>query len=575
MIKVMIAVKEPEVRKNFKIYIGANFPEMNIAADYLESESLLEGIERCGAQLIIADMRFFGFSVISVIKDIFQKHPECRFLLYGEYSDSDYVQRLYDHGLIDFIYRPVTPNDLKRCLQSAMGIFHDMERMSAVKDASVQQFQQNREFFQDRFLLNLINGNLSSEDEIKSSLKHFAIKLTGEFTVMLVHIDNFSDMIQKISEEEKHLLSFQINRLVAEKIRMLEAISFIRNFDEICIILGKSPGLESIVELCAKIKNEVFFQYKFSVTVGAGRTYDTLNQIHASYKEATSALRYRQYYGHNSVIPIHYVEPRNSVAGRYPLDKENMLVYAAVTGQYEYCELLLKKLFAALSEGGVLPEGLLQKTVFSIIFSINRRACELGMEVGKRFNEFFPTKDVFELKTVAESYAYLSKRLEDFCGFMLTYQNRDKLRILDEAKQYISANYFTNVSLHKLAVRVKTTPEFLSRLFAESLHMSVGEYSLYVRIERAKALSLESEDDQIIAASLGYDDVKLFRTVFRQQTGVSVYEYRNANKIMKRNSSARPEIIVKHDLTYGMKTLEAVETEINGIALNTEDSNNR
>ena len=65
------------------------------------------------------------------------------------------------------------------------------------------------------------------------------------------------------------------------------------------------------------------------------------------------------------------------------------------------------------------------------------------------------------------------------------------------------------------------------RRFKKATSNTVAEYIQRVKVEAAK-MSLESSRENIyeIMYSVGYSDVKAFRTTFKKFTGVSPMEYR-------------------------------------------------
>ena len=98
---------------------------------------------------------------------------------------------------------------------------------------------------------------------------------------------------------------------------------------------------------------------------------------------------------------------------------------------------------------------------------------------------------------------------------------------LKNAVRYISDHYFDDITVEKLASFVGVSRSHLYRVFMSELHMSVQQYLLKFRLEKAcflacnTALSLGE-----IAASCGFSDQSYFSRSFRRAYGEPPLTYR-------------------------------------------------
>lgn len=95
------------------------------------------------------------------------------------------------------------------------------------------------------------------------------------------------------------------------------------------------------------------------------------------------------------------------------------------------------------------------------------------------------------------------------------------------ALKILDYNYYTDISLEKLARLLCVTPAYFSRLFYEKMHITPKRYVLNKRIERAKEL-LSTTDASIceISNSVGYEDQFYFCRIFKKYSNMSPSEYR-------------------------------------------------
>lgn len=99
--------------------------------------------------------------------------------------------------------------------------------------------------------------------------------------------------------------------------------------------------------------------------------------------------------------------------------------------------------------------------------------------------------------------------------------------LLERVLLDIEGNFTRDVKLSSLAEQYYCSTTYLSKLFKKYAGMNYIDYITQKRIEKAKELLYRTNMpiDEIIW-TVGYQDAKHFRTVFRKSEGVSPSEYR-------------------------------------------------
>ena len=96
------------------------------------------------------------------------------------------------------------------------------------------------------------------------------------------------------------------------------------------------------------------------------------------------------------------------------------------------------------------------------------------------------------------------------------------------AKKYIDENFRENIDRNDVASVTFVTPNYLSKLFKNSMNMNLREYINQLRIEEAKRLLLSTAMSvSEIASYVGYYNISYFSTVFHKIVGVSPFDWRN------------------------------------------------
>ncbi len=106
---------------------------------------------------------------------------------------------------------------------------------------------------------------------------------------------------------------------------------------------------------------------------------------------------------------------------------------------------------------------------------------------------------------------------------------------------HIEQNISKPICRKDIAQLVALSPRYASRLFKEYSGYSIKEYIKHTRLNKARALLIETNQTVTqIAESLGYTDIYFFSNQFKQHYGVSPLNYR---KHMRRAKSSKLPVI--------------------------------
>jgi len=525
---VLLVDGEADNIKNFRAHIKATFPNIRIVGHFSDiNRDILPAVRDLKPDLILADIRFFGGLHFARFKNIHDEYPDVRFVMYGTYNESDYMKRGREFGVLDFMYRPVKPSELNRCLEIALTYFKKTGETRRQVKVMEDSYQTKKFVYEEIFLRALLDGDIDRENEAREGFTYFNIPFDIGFSVLIIRIDHYRRLALALTEMEKHLRVINILDTVKNVLHEHKAKAFIRSFHEIPVILNSHMSVEDKALLGDRLKHYIFEKTKTRCTIGIGRTYTTPMEIAISAREADATFGYRYRMGYNAVIPIEFVEPNNNITFRYPHARERRLVYSAVVGDYEYSKGLLSELFTALAQSGQLPENLVAKIIMTIVFRISRYISEQNLPFAGDVAKYFPTADILKLVTIDDGYAFMDKSLKEFCTFVGAFHAKDSLRLHVMAKKYIAEHYFESFSIAKIAVKLGTTPETLNKVFMEREKIMLFDCTMWVRIQEAqKHLKNSATEEDIIAVQVGFDDVKYFRSIFRKYVGETPAEFR-------------------------------------------------
>lgn len=138
-----------------------------------------------------------------------------------------------------------------------------------------------------------------------------------------------------------------------------------------------------------------------------------------------------------------------------------------------------------------------------------------------------------------ESGLVSSGKLYSFLIELSRNVNQDHLRQtqstyhrLQPVLSHIENHLADDISLDHLASILQVSPQYLCRLFKQSLQMSPVVYLIRLRLQKAKELLLEHDELSVaeIGIRVGFQAASYFCSVFKQHEGMTPLEYRKSYK---------------------------------------------
>ncbi len=131
--------------------------------------------------------------------------------------------------------------------------------------------------------------------------------------------------------------------------------------------------------------------------------------------------------------------------------------------------------------------------------------------------------------TVSRLRAWALRVTELYMDYMLERSQHATSRLLAQAKQLINSGLLEDFTVQDIAMKLHVHPNYLSRLFARETGITLTEYTVMLRMEKAKAL-LASPGWKVfqVAEEVGYESVSHFNRTFKRHTGMNPKEYQTS-----------------------------------------------
>lgn len=201
-----------------------------------------------------------------------------------------------------------------------------------------------------------------------------------------------------------------------------------------------------------------------------------------------------------------------------------------VSQQWDAIEQRIDKIFACASQLAKLQQEHLAEIDYVFIYSC-LRFCHLHqISVHAIFDAYLTQKNN---PSDVNSPAFLHKKwiaiLQALRQESQHGHKKETISLVQKAQAYIRNNLDGDVTLQAISDYMFVHPTTLTRLFKTETGLSIGEYLLQLRMEKAVFL-LEQKNMKVcdIARQLGYQSTSYFIQVFKQTYGLTPVQYKSS-----------------------------------------------
>lgn len=468
-------------------------------------EALMRLKETDGADILFTDVQMPLMDGLELIREAEKLFPDMKILIFSSYADFEYARTALTLGVVNYILKPVIPEELKKSLEGLIGQLDE--------EAASRKLKDRQKSFMLQYALQLsISGNLDG-----SRVEPAVIKQLERFHCMVL-VDFDGDFL------ENNSFVFYESLRYAMKLDM-ESLNL---SPDQALLLLRTP-VENPKEWGMKLLFHI--QETFQISCWLAISGPLSGQ--ASLKDAFAAVEQQ--------MERRFWEPQVHVFAEQ--ERENAQDGAG-DGTDENRQLLQIKRALGNRDGAALQEAL-----DSLFAKYRSRQNQSQIYVKFIFSNLLTTLYPFlnemdgEKKTLDAmiSDLYLQPDISEIVRMVQELASRiiggfssgpSIRREILEVTDYIGANYGKELSVERLASIVFLTPDYLSRLFKKSMGKSISQYIRQFRMEKARELLTGTNRKVIdIGEAVGYPNYSYFCQSFREYFGTSPERYRQERRL--------------------------------------------
>lgn len=531
MFKIIVADDEAIFREYMRTLIDWEQHGFRICCEARNGIEALEMINVHKPDIALVDINMPYLDGLSLVQKINELQEDMAIILITGHSEFEYARKAVKLGVVDYILKPFRKEEL---LMTLLKIKGSLQRLHDEKDEEKSYLNLMRE----RLLNILISGELkASEDEIMIQLKRFSIVPSSSyFVVASIEVDNMYSMWN--DAEEILLWKFAISNILIE-VMDFENKHIVFNGPEGRIIAiveldkykedetKESEGvyIDKFRHVCKLVKKYL----KFTITIGIGNPVNGIRNIRDSYLESLAALQNKVIAIGSKVLLFSDLGTESMSIGFYQNEVNEKLILALRTNSSEDITRLLSDVFKFMKDKKLSFE-----YVFSVVMGLVSLCLSYINEIDKNVDKVFgkdfsPYIEIRNKTSLDALYKWTVEIFEKTLAFSEESRYTKSKVIVDSVREYIEKNYHnSSLSVEGIACEFYINSSYLRRIFRKELDMSVNDYIVDIRMQKAKELIGHGNTRlSDISEMVGYNDTGYFSKSFKKKFGFSPSEYEN------------------------------------------------
>ncbi len=469
--------------------------------------------------IILSDVRMPRMNGIEMVEKLSAILPDTSIIFMSGYSDKEYLKAAIKLKAIDYVEKPLNPEEVKATVLEAINRRQQVLRSRQNEDLLSLETASN-------LALLLTKPYKDNSDKIEALTEALSFQLTPEST--------FVTYIVKLRTEEP--ISVLIKD-VRDKLNV-----FLKNF-HMCSLYIRMHSVHHVFHIIGRETAPsattlstigMFFKEQFEpfgfYVMSQGDVVRGITKAYQSYASAVVALQSSFFFPSGSLLTnedvSHYTFTFDGAAGME--DDAGAFADALEEKDLESCLTFLDSLYQRYGKNYRLLPNQIKDVYYKLFNTLND--CRQKWKLSEDSADVDSRESIIEYLENCFTYEELHQSL--ISRTRLLFQQLDSYVPEDNTifmiKDYIAKNYGSDLlSIKEISDHVKLSASYVCTYFKTQTGQTLNQYLTEYRMEKAMRL-LEDVRYQIadISAKVGYSNGNYFSKSFKKFTGLTPSKYR-------------------------------------------------
>lgn len=520
MLKILIVDNEAAIRRGLVQMMDWEAAGCAIVGQAVDGIDALEQIAALRPDIVISDIRMPGMDGLKLAEELHKRDAGIQVIILTGYPDFTYAQRAISYGVVDYVLKPTTPEDLLDALDAAKKRIEEQLSRVEISRQLADERQENSLLQRSLFLNELIHAPGMDPAYAEEQCRRLGIVLK-DYQVLRVHVD-----FEGGSQEEAQTMQEEAQLLLDEAL-FGTLFTTIQRSGQNSYYVVENLDAPKLAAACHKVVHTVDKLLHCRLTIGISNTHHRPQDLPQAAWQARQAQQFAAYSSLSVAVPYSEIP----AASRQDLEAITGLLEqlrsAIELSQRARADELLAQIFQTV-RAARLPMSEVHKIgTFAVHFCVDSL---FTLKTAQSLSQLPSTRAVQQSETVDEMESSLHRYIAEVMDAIPAAPD-NLAEAVAKVKQYIARNYASELTLESLAQTVYLSPSYLSKIFKKETGENLSSHIQQVRIEKAKELLLNTNLKSFeVAEQVGIADPVYFARMFKRLTGTKPKDYRREHQ---------------------------------------------
>lgn len=532
MLKIVLADDEFYFRQAMKLYLSEWEDEYCLVGEARNGKEGLELIRQLRPDIVLMDINMQIMSGLEAVQILYEEKIPVKTILLTGYSEFEYAHKAIRYGVFDYLLKPISKQDLKKCLDQAAAQIRSEQQY---KELQIKYY--NASFKVKEHFVNKIFSAKKESDwaEVERTAREF-LNPDEQFSYQAFLINIYADEEEHSREKEHSFYFFTISNILTELFERkgIQCFTSSDNNSMRAVVSADMPvdELEKVMlEIQENARDFIQKMIDHPILISIGSARGRLREIENSVQEADKVQKFMRMYRKTGVCTSAQLNFGEESTRRFFGNLYSQFVMIIRTNNITEMETLVKEYFQEMKENQERPEIVVQRArnMVSCAFDVLQAQAQGGD--GKNEGKNDSSEFMFPLKFEEDSIEVIQAKVLRYITEGMRAVNeraaKRKSSLSVNVANYIEKNYQRyDLSLMDLSTTFGMSKTILCQQFKEAFGITIGEYILQCRMMRAIGMMDEGyRNVAYVAEKCGYEDAGYFSKCFKKHFGISPKDY--------------------------------------------------
>lgn len=483
----------------------------------------LDAIELCmktGIDVMICDIEMPGHNGIELLEWIRERQQYTETVFLTGHANFNFAQRAVRLESFDYVLKPVDYDRLREIAIQALRKQKNRREAVRTKVKGIQSLVLAERFWQDVFSERIA---LSDSTMAKEFDTYYLPLNPGNLIVPILFM--LENRQEEMSTRDQERMKYAVRNIASEILltSMQGAVFQHHDGNNIGLIYldDRDADKDQMRSLCESVAQACWQYLKCKLSCYIGQP-SRIEDVVSSYNRLLK-MEYNPLNQSNRIILQEQFNGYNSSIARVPSPEEWSILIES--GKKEQLTKKLDESLNSLQADGATPESL-EALQYSIIYAIYQLFHNHNLSIYDVFSMRNFAGGNQHTRSVELFRAWAIRTMTMTVDFMA--DNRiNKSATVEKVVVFIHKHIDEDITRELIAGHVYLNPVYISRLFKKEMNISLSDFIMQAKMDKAKAMLRESHlKISDIAEKLSYYQLSHFTKMFKKIVGLSPQEYR-------------------------------------------------